>query len=112
MYTKSLIQQYREIHNIKESVTEKLADLMEAYMVKDNIFKVENLTPVEVEKGYFIPYKSFTTIEEAVKNMDIVRDSVRIQDNTTFTIGRTYERLSECSEHPQIFDIQSAQSVR
>ena len=55
MYTKSLIQQYREIHNIKESVTEKLTSLMEAYNVKDNIFRVDNLTPVEVEKGYFIP---------------------------------------------------------
>ena len=66
MYTKSLIQQYREIHNIKESVTGKLADLMEAYMVKDNIFKVENLIPVEVEKGYFIPYKSFTSIETII----------------------------------------------
>lgn len=112
MYTKSLIQQYREIHNIKESVTEKLNDLMEAYNVKDNIFRVENLIPVEVEKGYFIPAVVFSSIDEAVKNMDIVRDCVRIQDNKTFTIGRTYKTLSECSEYPQIFDIQSSQSVR
>ena len=112
MYTKSLIQQYREIHNIKESVTEKLTGLMEAYMVKDNIFSVENLTPIEVERGYFVPTQTFDSIEEAVKNMDIVRDSVRIQDNKTFTVGRTYKTLSECSEYPQIFDIQSSQSVR
>ena len=105
MYTKSLIQQYREIHNIKESVTEKLTSLMEAYNVKDNIFRVDNLTPVEVEKGYFIP-------SQTVKNMDIVRDCVRIQDNKTFTVGRTYKTLSECSEYPQIFDIRSSQSVR
>jgi hypothetical protein len=112
MYTKSLIQQYREIHNIKESVTEKLTSLMEAYNVKDNIFRVDNLTPVEVEKGYFIPSQTFSSIDEAVKNMDIVRDCVRIQENKTFTVGRTYKTLSECSEYPQIFDIQSSQSVR
>lgn len=112
MYTKSLIQQYREIHNIKESVTEKLISLMEAYNVKDNIFRVDNLTPIEVEKGYFIPSQTFNSIDEAVKNMDIVRDCVRIQDNKTFTVGRTYKTLSECSEYPQIFDIRSSQSVR
>lgn len=112
MYTKSLIQQYREIHNIKESITEKLNNLMEAYNVKDNIFKVNNLTPVEVEKGYFIPSQTFTSIDEAVKYMDIVRDSVRIQNNKTFTVGRTYKTLSECSEYPQIFDINLSQNIR
>ena len=93
MYTKSLIQQHREILNIKESVTDKLSNLMDSYMVKDNIFMIENLIPVEVEKGYFVPHATYDTIIEAVKNMDIVRDCVRIQENKTFTIGRTYKTL-------------------
>jgi len=112
MYTKSLIQQHREILNIKESVTDKLSDLIDNYMVKDNIFMIENLIPVEVETGYFVPHSTYDTISEAIKNMDIVRDCVRIQENKTFTIGRTYKTLSECSEYPQIFDIRSSQSVR
>lgn len=112
MYTKSLIQQHREILNIKESVTDKLSDLMDSYIVKDNIFMIENLIPVEVEGGYFVPHSTYDTISEAIKNMDIVRDCVRIQENKTFTIGRTYKTLSECSEYPQIFDINCSQSVR
>lgn len=112
MYTKSLIQQHREILNIKESVTDKLSGLMESYIVKDNIFMIENLIPVEVEKGYFVPHSTYDNISEAIKNMDIIKDCVRIQENKTFTIGRTYKTLSECSEYPQIFDIRSSQSVR
>lgn len=112
MYTKSLIQQHREISNIKESVTDKLTDLMDNYMVKDNIFMIENLIPVEVESGYFVPHITYDNISEAIKNMDIVRDCVRIQENKTFTIGRIYKTLSECSECPQIFDIKSSQNVR
>lgn len=112
MYTKSLIQQHREILNIKESVTDKLSDLMDSYIVKDNIFMIENLIPVEVESGYFVPHSTYDAISEAIKNMDIVRDCVRIQDNKTFTIGRTYKTLSECSEYPQIFDINSSQNIR
>lgn len=112
MYTKSLIQQHREILNIKESVTDKLSDLIDNYMVKDNIFMIENLIPVEVENGYFVPHSTYDNISEAIKNMDIIRDCVRIQENKTFTIGRTYKTLSECSEYPQIFDIRSSQSVR
>lgn len=112
MYTKSLIQQYREILNIKESVTDKLSDLMDNYIVKDNIFMIKNLIPVEIEGGYFVPHSTYDTISEAVKNMDIVRDCVRIQENKTFTIGRTYKTLSECSEYPQIFDINASSDVR
>ena len=112
MYTKSLIQQHREILNIKESVTDKLSDLMDSYMVKDNIFTIENFIPVEVENGYFVPHDTYDTISEAVKNMDIVKDCVRIQENKTFTVGRTYKTLSECSEYPQIFDINYSQPVR
>lgn len=112
MYTKSLIQQHREILNIKESVIDKLSDLMDSYIVKDNIFMIENLIPVEVEGGYFVPYSTYDTISEAVKNMDIVRDCIRVQENKTFTIGRIYKTLSECSEYSQIFDINCSQSVR
>lgn len=112
MYTKSLIQQYREILNVKESTVDKLSDLMDSYMVKDNIFMIENHIPKEVESGYFVPFKEFDSISEAVKNMDIVRDSIRIQENKTFTIGRVYNTLSECSNQPQIFDINSSQSIR
>ena len=112
MYTKSLIQQHREILNIKESVTDKLTDLMDMYMVKDNIFMVENLKPIEVENGYFVPFTEYNSISEAVKYMDIVRDSIRIQENKTFTVGRVYKTLSECSEHQQIFDTNTSQSVR
>lgn len=111
MYTKSLIQQYREILNIKESVTEKLTDLVETYTVIDNIFMVHDLTPVEVDKGYFVPYSEYTSIDEAVKNMDIVKDSIRIQNSKVFTIGRVYNNLSECSDHPKIFDIRSSQNI-
>lgn len=112
MYTKSLIQQYREISNIKEAVSEKLSSLMESYMVKDNIFSIQNLSPIEVERGYFVPYADFDSIDEAVKNMDIIKDSVRIQENKIFTVGRVYNSLHECSNQPQIFDIQSSQSIR
>lgn len=112
MYTKSLIQQYREILNVKESVIDKLSDLMDSYMVKDNIFMIENQNPREVESGYFVPFNTFDSISEAVKNMDIVRDSVRIQENKTFTVGRIYNTLSECSDYPQIFDINTTQSIR
>ena len=113
MYTKSLIQQHREILNIKESLVDNLNELMDKYNVVDNIFKInERLSPTEVESGYFVPSATFDTIEEAVKNMDVVKDSVRIQYNKLFTVGRTFKMLSECSDYPQIFDIKSSQNVR
>lgn len=111
MYTKSLIQQHREILNIKESITDKLSNLMDNYIVKDNIFMIKNLTPIEVERGYFVPHNTYDTISEAIKNMDIVRDCIRIQENKTFTVGRTYKTLSECSEYSQIFDICGSESI-
>lgn len=105
MYTKSLIQQYREILNIKESIIDKLNDLMDSYMVEDNIFNIKEMTPHEVESGYFVPYETYNSISEAINHMDIVKDSVRIQNNESFTIGRVFDNLSECSNAYQIFNI-------
>ena len=80
-------------------------DLMNTYMVEDNIFNIYNMSPNEVESGYFVPYDSYDNIMEAIKHMDIVKDSIRIQNNKVFTLGRVFDNLSECSNAPQIFNI-------
>ena len=56
--------------------------------------------------------KDLNTPHDDTTYADIVKDCVRIQENKTFTVGRTYKTLSECSEYPQIFDINCSQSVR
>ena len=80
--------------------------------VRDDLINIYPEPEGKNRLRYFVPRDTYDTITEAVKNMDIVRDCVRIQENKTFTVGRTYKTLSECSEYSQIFDINCSQSVR
>lgn len=111
MYTKSLIQQHREMYSIKESFNDGISNIMEKYNIEDSIFVLLNGFVKELTKGYFVVEKEFDNINEAIRECNINTMGVRVLNNSNFQIGTIYNTISQCPKDSKILDIESLENV-
>lgn len=97
MLTKSKIQLIQENEERVTSFREAINNLMDKYMIEDNIFAFEGLQLMEVTKGYFEVKNEYNTLKEALQ--EIKADSrlcIRVKENNKFFTGYMRQYLSEC----------------
>lgn len=97
MLTKSKIQLIQENEERVASFGEAINNLMDKYMIEDNIFAFEGLQLMEVTKGYFEVKSEYNTLKEALQ--EIKADSslcIRVKENNKFFTGHRRQYLSEC----------------
>lgn len=110
MQTKSNIQLMREALAVKETFKDNLEYLMDKWLIQDSFFVVEGRGETkEVVKGYFAVDHEYTSLDEAVRDMDN-NGVIRIVDNKRFQIGHVYEKLSDVKSE-KIVDVTSGAIV-
>lgn len=118
MYTKSIIQMALENMNIskqtKQSLSERLNDLMDEYIIEDAVFALKNNELYEVVEGFMAVDEEYETLDEAVANFDwkSPNSSIRITRNERFQIGHYYKFLTECGQSDHILDIDKLEDIR
>lgn len=110
MQLKSKIQLIQERLMRKNSFIEGLNNIMEKYTIEDSVFSYENSHLMEVCKGYFELDCEYESLTEAMKEMDIDNQSIRIINNDTFQVGSVRRFISECGEG-KVFDLELLENV-
>lgn len=110
MYTKSKIQQIRESINRKNEFYDIMNYYTEKYIVEDSIFINTKKGVMEVVKGYFAVNNEYDNLNEAFNNIK-EDQALRITGNNKFQIGSVFERLSECPENAEIYDIETLEQI-
>lgn len=107
MWTKSKIQLIKESYEALSNCKNYINDLMDKYIIEDNIFMYSNGKLVEATKGYFEKISEFDNLDEAlnINNFQFDKMGVRIIENKKFEIGYLRNLLSECDKNSQIYDI-------
>lgn len=114
MLTKSKIQLVRESLELANNYKESLNNLIDKYMIEDNIFIYKNNQLFEVTEGYFEIINTFDNIHDAVKEclLDNTMKGIRVIKNSTFEVGYIKRLLSECGKDSKILDIDRLEKVR
>lgn len=96
--TKSRIQVLAERADIKNRFFDELADLVEKYEVRDNIFVSDAEGGLhELPGGYYGEVATCESLDEARANFDPATQAIRVRENT-FSIGNVYSTISEVKE--------------
>lgn len=111
MQTKSNIQIIRESITLKNSIKESLTNLMDKYTIEDSVFSWKNCL-WECTDGYFEVLSEYNNLDEAINNINMYTQSIRIINNTNFQIGMVHSRISECDENNKVFDLKRLETVR
>jgi len=105
MQTKSKLQLIKEEFDTKQEFKENLVHLTDKYLVEDSVFGLNGKNITEYRKGYFAVSGEYDNLDEAIKNFSI-GDSIRIVENSTFQVGKTFDKLSKVSEsYSKVMDI-------
>lgn len=104
--TKSKIQLIKEQMIIKEMFKNNLLDLMEKYILEDNIFHNNRGNIEENIKGYFAINEEFDNIVDAINSLKD-NQSVRIIENNKFQTGVVFESINETNEYAKVYDIEN-----
>lgn len=114
MLNKSKIQLIREKLELINDYRNSLVNLMDKYMVENNIFIYKNNQLHEVTEGYFEVIDTFNDIHEAVKECmnNNEMKGIHIINNSVFEVGYIKRLLSECTEDSKILDIDRFVNVR
>lgn len=110
MYTKSKIQQIRESINRKNEFYDIMNYYTEKYIVEDSIFINTKKGVMEVVNGYFAVNNEYDNLNDAFNNIK-EDQALRITGNNKFQIGSIFERLSECPENTDIYDIETLEQI-
>lgn len=108
MTNKSLIQTILEqseyLHNFKKN----MENLLENYIISDNIFKMSNNGQVlEQTSGYFIPINS-ESYDDMNKLFENFTSDLAIRiTNDKFQLGKIYNKITECPETDKIYEIKN-----
>ena len=106
MLTRSKIQLIKEGIELANSFKDNLNDIMDKYLIEDNIFVYRDNKVFEVTSGYFEVLKEFDNLNEAISFCNLNNSGVRIIDNSRFIIGKIHKVISECNRDNQILDIE------
>lgn len=98
MYTKSKIQVVRESIDAKNTFKAQLNDLMDDYMVTDNIFVCQNGKVSEVVEGYFVCNGEYENLNEAFDSIADNNVAIRVIRNSEFQVGQIFNLISECPQ--------------
>ena len=114
MLTKSKIQSIKEELEIANQYRESLNNLMDKYLIEDNIFIYKNSQLFESTSGYFIEKYIFDNLSDAVNAClaDFDQSGIRIINNEKFIVGNIKNLISECNRDEKIFDIQQLKEWR
>lgn len=98
MQTKSNIQVIVELLEAKSKFFNGLAQIMEQYRIKDNVFCCGvNGVVEEPDHGYFGQVKEYANLSEAMEDFNILSQGVRIQGDKVF-VGNLYNELAAVEE--------------
>lgn len=96
--TKSAIQVANEFLEVRLSFEKDLKEILEKYEVKNNIFVCNSMGMAEeCHKGYYGELNTYPTLEEAVRNCNIISQGIRIHDGQ-YSIGNLYNNLRDVNE--------------
>lgn len=112
MQTKSNIQLIKEAINLRNSFKDSLNNLMDKYNIEDSVFTFNNGLMYECTNGYFEVVNEYDNITEAVCNIDIKTQAIRVINNTSFQVGIVHSILSECSANNKVFDLKRLENIR
>jgi hypothetical protein len=108
MNTKSTIQLVAEVLTAKEEFAEHLATLNERYNIRNNVFACDaHHNAEEITTGYYGEVATYDTLDEAMKNCNILLQGIRIHEGK-YSIGNLYAKLSDVKED-LIIDLSNAQ---
>lgn len=110
MYCKSLIQQQIELIEERASFARDINEMLERYYIADGVWGVSNKRTYELSNGYFVPVKEFTSINEAIKEMDQRKQAVRIIEGRCI-LGDVYQCLADTPDEAQVFSIEFLEDV-
>jgi len=116
MYTQSLIQQRINIVESKYRFEEKLKQILENYTVKDNVVVFNGRDVVDIEEGYFVRKEEYGTLEEAIRNINLNTQGIRIieegeEGDHKFIIGDVCRSLNECMMEKSVYNIGRMEDV-
>lgn len=104
--TKSRIQLIKEQMVIKETFKNNLLNMMEKYILEDNIFRNNQGNIVENTKGYFAIKEEFDNIDDAVRKLEY-NQSLRIIENNKFQTGIVFGSINETNDYTKVYDIEN-----
>ena len=111
MWTKSFIQLQVESIQERAKFANDINKLLESYQIPDGVFGVRNNNTYELSTGYFVAVKEFSTIDEAIKEMNQNNQAVRITENK-FILGNVYNCLSDAPDNSEVFSIEFLENVK
>ena len=111
MQTKSNIQLIKESITLKNSIKESLMNLMDKYTIEDSVFSWKNCL-CECTDGYFEVLSEYDNLNEAINNINMYTQSIRIINNSNFQVGIVHSKISECDESNKVFDLKRLETVR
>ena len=98
MQTKSNIQVLVELLEAKERFINSLKQLTEQFTIKDNVFCCGvNGIVEEPDHGYFGQVQEFESLDEAMKDFNILQQGIRIKENRIF-VGNLYKDIAAVTE--------------
>lgn len=101
MKTKSRIQEIREELDNNNLYKNEIKKLTDTFLVKDNIFAFNGREMYECVDGYFVAEKEYDTITDLFENVTY-HDAIRIKENSTFVVGKHYNKLNDCPKDADI----------
>lgn len=111
MYTKSIIQQNIELLQAKNNFRIGIEQLMEKYNIEDSVFVLKNGRLYEAVEGYFSVESDYDSLSEAISNCNIATMGIRVMGNK-FQTGTIHQRISECVNDNQVFDLDRLEAIR
>ena len=111
MYTKSIIQQTIEKLHEKDSFRIAIENLMNKYIIEDSVFVFRKGYMKEVVEGYFETTAEYDNLAEAISDCDPYTMAIRVTGDK-FQVGVVHNKISECLENKNIFDLQKLEDIR
>ena len=111
MWTKSFIQLQVESIQERAKFANDINKLLESYQIPDGVFGVRNNNTYELSTGYIVAVKEFSSIDEAIKEMNQNNQAVRITENK-FILGNVYNCLSDAPDNSEVFSIEFLENVK
>lgn len=87
----------RESIDSKNLFRKEIENLMENYLVADNIFVMKGKELSEVTEGYFVCTGEFDSLNDVFEAIAL-GDAVRVIRNAEFQVGHLYNLISECPQ--------------